>query len=294
MIAIMGPTGTGKSGFAEALADALKAQLINADAFQVYREFDIGTNKPADRSRYAMLDLVDGDQQYGVGEWIAGVLPILEKLFVEQRDAVFVGGTGFYIRALFEQFSELAPPPDAELRVQLAHEPIDVLVDRLRSQAPEVAARIDLKNPVRVRRALEKLNQTPIRFELPAFKKCKFKIDLAQAELDPILASRLEQMLEQGWIDEVRVLMDRYNPENSPGFRAIGYATWVRLLRGEVSLEEGKAEVLAATRAYAKRQRTWLRKEPGIVDVNRNAGTAKQLSGVVEDVLRLISANGGT
>lgn len=290
MIAVMGPTGAGKSRFAEVLAARTGAQLINADAFQVYRGFDIGTNKSAARDRYELLDVAEGSEQYGVGEWIRAVLPILEHLYEQKRHAVFVGGTGFYIRALFEEYADMAGSPDPELRESLEREELDTLIQRLTLRAPEVAARIDLANPIRVRRALEKLDLSPIKFALPPFQRIKIKLDLPLSELDPLLTIRLDQMLENGWIEEVKALSERFDPEKSPGFRAIGYRTWVRLLEGKISLTEGKAEVLAATRAYAKRQRTWLRKEPGIIDIPVEATTASERSGEVEKVLQMISA----
>src|SRR5271165_7127776 len=119
LIAVMGPTASGKTDVAEAIADALDAQLINADAFQVYRGMDIGTAKPRAKGRYRLLDLKAPNEGFGVGEFVQLAQTELNTLFQERRSAVVVGGTGLYIRALFEQYSELAASPEPALRAAL-------------------------------------------------------------------------------------------------------------------------------------------------------------------------------
>jgi len=298
MIAVMGATGSGKSGIAEKVARKLGAQLINADAFQVYRGLDIGTNKPVDKSEYKLIDIVEPTEQFGLGEWINEACQILEDCWARDLHAVFVGGTGLYIRALFEGYEDMSGPPDEKLRAQLLDrertEGLESLVRELESSAPEIANSIDLKNPVRVRRALERVaNPHKLTFTIPPFEKAKFSIVVNPETLAERIANRLDLMIENGWIEEVENLLTIGVPENAPGFRAIGYHTWVRLLKGELSLDEGKAEVLTATLAYAKRQRTWLRKEPGITDLPFDpiAADTEQLVG--EKIWDLLaSANG--
>ncbi|MBX3115431.1 MAG: tRNA (adenosine(37)-N6)-dimethylallyltransferase MiaA [Fimbriimonadaceae bacterium] len=298
MIAVMGPTGSGKSGIAEIVAKKIGAQLINADAFQVYRGLDIGTNKPTDCSPYELIDIVDPTEQFGLGEWIKESCQVLDQCWKKSQPVVFVGGTGLYIRALFEGYSEMSGPPDEELREQLMlrekNEGLQSLVDELTQKAKHIAEATDLKNPVRVRRALERIaNPQNIEFNVPPYQKAKFSIVLNQETLKHRISSRLEQMVKAGWIEEVERLLTNGVPENAPGFRAIGYHTWVRLLKGELSLDEGKAEVLQATLAYAKRQRTWLRKEPGITEIPFDPVTADTEQLVGERIWALLaSANG--
>ena len=119
LIAVMGPTASGKTGLAEALADELDATLINADAFQIYRGMDIGTAKPKAKSRYALLDIKNPNEGYGVGEWAQSAQAIVQDAWIAAKSVIVVGGTGLYIRALFEEYDGLHPAPDPVLRSEL-------------------------------------------------------------------------------------------------------------------------------------------------------------------------------
>src|SRR5436305_809189 len=113
LLAIMGPTGSGKTGLAEAIARELGAGLVSADAFQIYRHLDIGTAKPRNKDIYDLLDIRDPNETFGVGEWVKLAQPIAEEHFQKDRHLVVVGGTGLYIRALFEEYAEMSGEPDA-------------------------------------------------------------------------------------------------------------------------------------------------------------------------------------
>ncbi len=271
LIAVMGPTGSGKSDLAEGLARSLGAVLISADAFQVYRGFDIGTNKPSDPSGYELIDVCDADEQFGLGEWLSLVVPVLEKAWSEKKDVVVVGGTGLYIRALFEGYADMSGAPDPALREELMRreqeEGLGALVAELERLNSEIARRVDLKNPMRVRRALEKIlgGDTGIMFVIPGFLKLKYGLEVDREAHRGILEDRLNVMIDRGWIEEVRKLNDLGISESSPAMRAIGYHTWTKYLSGATTFDEAKAEVLTLTVQYAKRQRTWMRKEPGLM-----------------------------
>src|SRR5689334_19868989 len=112
----MGPTGAGKSAVAERLAEEFDARLVSADAFQVYRGLDIGTNKPEYGSKCALIDVVDPTEEFGLGQWVGLAQQELERCWELARNAIVVGGTGLYVRALFEEFADLRPPPDPDLR----------------------------------------------------------------------------------------------------------------------------------------------------------------------------------
>ncbi len=260
----MGPTGSGKSELAEALADRLDASLLNADAFQVYRGLDVGTGKPERRDRYELLDLVDPSEPFGVGAWVKHAIEALKG----DRDAIVVGGTGFYIRALFEGYDRLQGAPDPELREALElrerTEGLASLAEELRDLDPETAANTDLQNPVRVRRALERaLGPTqPLRIELPPYERFKFAIVPDPARHSALLEARLDRMLARGWPEEVKELFEAGVSPSAPGMRAIGYREIGRMLVGEASFVETRNAILTATRQYAKRQRSWLRSEP--------------------------------
>lgn len=265
----MGPTGSGKTDLAEALADRLDAELVNADAFQVYRGLDIGTNKPKDRGRYRLLDLVEPDEPFGVGEWVRLAREILDDLFARRCSAVFVGGTGLYIRALFEEYAEMGEAPPPELRAQVDDwrrtEGVEGLLRRL--EAIGIPEGLDQKNPVRVSRALERaLHPSPAPpFRLPPFRKRKVAISIPSAQLAERVLARTRDFVQNGWVSEVEGLRSRGIGEDAPGMRAIGYRTLLRHLDGDVDREDAIAEIVRDTMRYAKRQRTWLRSEPDLI-----------------------------
>ena len=268
LIAVMGPTASGKTALAERLADRLDAQLINADAFQIYRYLDVGTSKPGTRDRYELLDIRDPDEQFGVGEWVSLVLAILDAAWSKRRNAVVVGGTGLYVRALFEEFSEMRAAPDPNLREELQKRMLEQgpasLYAELLAADPVAAAKLDPRNPARLRRALERLAgpTEPIGVALPPFRKLKLAVDPPKDVLDAQIERRLDKMIQNGWVQEVCRLREAGFAKESPAFRAIGYLDIWSHIEGVISLEGALARIASATRRYAKRQRTWLRGEP--------------------------------
>ncbi|MBS1722082.1 MAG: tRNA (adenosine(37)-N6)-dimethylallyltransferase MiaA [Armatimonadetes bacterium] len=272
LVGVMGQTGSGKSAVAELLADRFEAQLVNADAFQVYRGLDIGTNKPDDKARYELLDVVGPKEDFGLGRWLALVGPVLERCFVAGRSVVVVGGTGLYVRALFEEYSGIHPAPPEELRKRLMsleaqHGP-ERLVEELKGLGR--AEGVDLKNPARVRRALEiAMEGAPAAaVSLPPFERRKFLLEVDSEGLDEALRKRVTEMFRRGWEQEVRGLLEQEVPETAPSMRAIGYQSVVKLVRGQSNFLQAKEEVLTKTRQYAKRQRTWFRKEPAVTKLH--------------------------
>jgi tRNA dimethylallyltransferase len=184
-----------------------------------------------------------------------------------------VGGTGFYVRALFEEYSGLKDAPDPATRERLGRrlrqDGLQPLVEELTQRSPELAQATDLQNPVRVRRALERLDdpRPPIQFSLPPFRRYKFVLDPPKEDLDRAIAIRAESMFALGWVSEVRSLLEKGVPRTAPAFRAIGYDYVIDLIEGRLGEDEAKARTIAATRQYAKRQRTWLRSEPNSITI---------------------------
>jgi len=273
LIAVMGPTGSGKSDLAERLADSHDAELVNADAFMVYRGFDIGTNKPDRRDRYRLLDIRDPIEPFGVGAWIDEALPILERAYGDGRNVIVVGGTGLYIRSLFEEYAAMQSAPDPELRAEIMRreheEGLPALFDELRRRDPDLAGAIDGRNPARVRRALEKLmDPRPTKqWKLPPFRKVKLALACPAEILENALSERVERMFAAGWPDEVRWHLSHGVPRDAPAMRAIGYDTVIEFVGGSMGADEAQKRILIATRQYAKRQRTWLRSERDLIEI---------------------------
>jgi tRNA dimethylallyltransferase len=279
LIAVMGETASGKTALAESLAERFDAQLVNADTFQVYRGMDVGTAKPAAKAKYKLIDIKNPDEQFGVGEFVQLALPILEECYSRRQSVVVVGGTGLNIRALFEEFSDMMGTPDPELRAELnrtfAEMGLPFLVERLRQLDPEAAQVVDLANPVRVIRAIERatVNGPQFEFRLPAFRKAKICIDVPVAELERRIETRVHQMVQNGWLLEIERLCGQgYRPDD-PGFRAIGYRAMWDVAKDRKGLEQATAETVLETRRYAKRQRTWLRREPNLTRLSADSAT---------------------
>lgn len=294
LIAVMGPTAIGKSAVAERLAETLEAQLVSADAFQLYRGLDIGTNKPADRTRYEGLDWLEPHETFGVGAYIRRLLPMLQDWHDAGRDVVIVGGTGLYIRALMDEWQDLQGAPDPDLRhelsARLAAEGVETLAQELRYRAPEIARRIDLRNGARVRRALERVLGAPQAeaWSLPPFKRHKFGLKSDVAILNQHIETRVEHMVRAGWIEEVRSLISQDIDEKCPAFRAIGYSPLARFVRGEVERASALDQIVTETRQYAKRQRTWLRSESGLQWVESPVGGTRSVEDAVHELLDLL------
>lgn len=271
LIGIYGPTGSGKSDLAEALAAETGAQLINADAFQVYKDLDIGTAKSEKKDRYLLLDLIEPSQYFGVGQWVKQCLPILRELFSQNRSAILVGGTMYYIRALLDRYSDLYPQPSPALRENLQKrlkmEGLESLVIDLLEADPSARDRLDLSNPARVLRHLERLlmKEDPITIDYPPFRILKLGLDPSDEYLNSKLLARIRSMLDLGWEDEVAKLIARPMGRMEPAMRAIGYQTVADLVQGKLDREDAILQIWSETKKYVKRQRTWIRSERDLI-----------------------------
>lgn len=267
LIAVMGPTASGKSSLAEALATQLDAVILNADAFQIYRGMDIGTAKPTRRDDYLLLDLKDPNEDFGVGEYVLLASQLLEDLYQQGRNVVICGGTGLYVRALLEEYKDLMPSPYPELRERIGRMTLEETIREITFHEPDIASKIDLQNEIRVKRALEKKldPRKPLEFSIPAFKKRKVAIVPTVESSEKKIKQRTKEMFQNGWVAEVNNLINKGYGPGDPGFRALGYEAIAEYLRG--GQDEGFLiqQIELDTVKYAKRQRTWLRAEPNLI-----------------------------
>lgn len=267
-VLIVGPTASGKSALALAVAERDRRQIVNADALQVFENWRILTARPSPedeaRAPHRLYGHVAGNATYSVGAWLADVMPLLSAT----PPPVIVGGTGLYFTALTEGLAEIPPVP-ADIRAagqdRLELEGLSALLNDIDA---ETRSRIDCENPARVLRAWEVLRATGeglARWQdrpaepVLALEKCyPIVIDAPREWLSPRIASRFANMLAGGALDEARRNMLEWNPALQSS-RAIGAADLIAHLRGEMSLDVAQERAVIATRQYAKRQRTWLR-----------------------------------
>ncbi|MGH2346229.1 MAG: tRNA (adenosine(37)-N6)-dimethylallyltransferase MiaA [Chloroflexota bacterium] len=274
LVAIGGPTASGKTDLALTLADALNGEIVNADSRQVYRGMDIGTAKPTAAQRalvpHHLLDLVPPDQPFTLGLYTRLAHTAIRDIQARGRLPILVGGTGLYLRAVTQGFAVPEVAPDPELRrrleVEIMADGLPALVERLRALDPEGAARIDHKNPRRVIRALEVCLATGKPFSglqtrEPSYRSVVLILDAPNPLLFERADARLDAMLKAGFEAEVARLLDEGYDPNLPALSALGYRELGRAVRGENAREAAIEETRHATHAFIRRQRTWFRAE---------------------------------
>jgi tRNA dimethylallyltransferase len=276
-ILIAGPTASGKSGLALALAERLGGTVINADSMQVYRELRLLTARPSveDEARvpHALYGHVSGAQAYSAGRYAADAAAAIKEAQAAGRVPIVVGGTGLYFKALLEGLSPIpAADPGARAfwRAEAARRPAPELHELLKRRDPAMAARLMPTDPQRIVRALEVLDSTGR--SLAEWQREPGRPVLAAAETVRLLAlpdrkvhgalidTRFEAMLAAGALAEVRQLMAQGLSTELPVMRALGVAPLAAHLQGMLSLDEAAATAKSDTRRYAKRQLTWLRR----------------------------------
>jgi tRNA dimethylallyltransferase len=266
VIALMGPTASGKTALALELAEALDLAVLSVDSRQLYRGMDVGTAKPTAaqrrRVRHELLDLRNPDEPITVQEFSALAAEAIAREHRRRGIALLVGGTGLYLKALLQGLQPPAVPPQPALRAQLADLGQAHAHRLLRLADPEAAARIMAQDAVRTQRALEVLYATgrPLSAQQgrrpPPWRVLELGLD------PPDLAARIHrrtaELYDQGLVEETALLMRRHGP-NCPLLETIGYGEARRLLSGDLDRQQAVALTERRTRQYAKRQRTWFR-----------------------------------
>jgi tRNA dimethylallyltransferase len=275
-IAIAGPTGTGKSELALRIAEAIGGEIVNCDSIQIYRGFDIGSAKPSADARrrvpHHLFDVLEADQEFNAADYARIARETIEKI----ERPILAGGTFFYLRALLHGLPEM-PGRDEGIRARIrgiAERPRgNVWLHRWLSKIdPQSGRRIAAADRHRVERALEVWRISGKRiseWERPAANTAnemaavKIGLMMERRRLVERLEMRVDAMYAAGLVDETRALLSRY-PRTSRPFGAIGYAEAVAVVMGEMDMAAAAAETKRRTRAYAKRQMTWLRSERNV------------------------------
>ncbi len=279
VLIIVGPTASGKTALALALAEEYDAEIVGADSRQIYRDMPIGTAAPtaAERARvpHHLVAFLDPMERYSAARYVVDAREAIDAIHARGRRAIVVGGTGFYVRALCGDVT-LDGAHDDALRERLANEarlhPPEVLADWLAAIAPERARAVDPHDPYRVTRALEialagRNAPAPARGPLPTLRAGAVPVLKLMCELDPaVLLGRIEQrvdaMLAAGLVEEAeRIGLDAVAAD------AVGYREALAYARGWSTAAELRTQLIRTTRRYAKRQATWFRSEPDLVRV---------------------------
>jgi tRNA dimethylallyltransferase len=279
LVVLAGPTGSGKSDLAVRLAEAADGEIVNYDSVQIYRGFDVGSAKPAPEVRtrvpHHLFDIADADEDFNAADYARIARPVCEQIAARGGLPLLVGGTFFYLRALLSGLPEM-PGRDEVVRARI-HRIAATPRGRARLHRwlaridPRSAARIAPGDRHRVERALEVWITTgqPIStWERPdaageQIPSLKIAVTLPRPELIARLDQRVDEMYRGGLVEETRALLARY-PATARPFSTIGYKEAAAVVRGELDVPSAIAETRRRTRAYAKRQMTWLRSERNV------------------------------
>jgi tRNA dimethylallyltransferase len=274
---VVGPTGSGKSALALGLAERFGGEIVNCDSLQLYRGFDIGTAKtpPADRRGipHHLFDVLTPQESYSAGEYAREGRRVIAEVAGRGRLPIVVGGTGFYLRALLEGLPAL-PGRDERLRERLVERErlrpgsLHCLLRRLE---PSAAGRIHAHDVQKTMRALEVRLLTQQALPPPAeahalegYMVIKLGLDPDRAAFQQRLETRTRSMFSHGLIEEVQGLLAQGSTGNEKPFEALGYKQALMHLRGALTLAQAVESTIIETRQYAKRQRTWFRRDTEI------------------------------
>ena len=289
LICIAGPTASGKTALSIAMAKELGGEIVSCDSMQVYRRMDIGTAKPTRSERegipHHMLDVAEPYEDFSVSRYCEMASPIVDDILARGKTAIVVGGTGLYMDSLIKG-NDFAPYPATgrreELEALAAREGIGAVIQQLQQVDPESAARLHPSDQKRIIRAMEVYLETGISITEhnrrtqaipPKFHPVWFALeDADRATLYARIDRRVEQMLRDGLMEEIKSLLAEGIPERATAMQAIGYKEFVDAIHGRCSMETAAALVQQSSRKYAKRQLTWFRRNKEIHWLRREPG----------------------
>ena len=292
IICVAGPTASGKTSLAVELAKFTNGEVVSCDSMQIYRRMTIGTAKPIpeemDGIPHHMIDICEPEEDFSVSRYCEMATPIVEDIIARGKTAIIAGGTGLYMDSLIKG-NDFAPFPATghreRLEAKLASVGLDAMLAELSAVDPESAERAQ-RNPRRVIRALEVFYETGetitahnLRTQAipPRFDPLWIGLDFEPRKLlyDRI-DLRVDLMLRQGLLEEIRTLLTSGIPESCTAMQAIGYKEFVAAMKGFITIEEAAEEVKTASRHYAKRQLTWFKRNTHMHWLTRTAETGPE------------------
>ena len=274
VLAVLGPTASGKSSVAIQIAKEKNGVIINCDSRQIYREMIIGTASPTDKEKeevpHKLFNFLSPKLQFNASDYAKAASEAIKETWAESRLPILVGGTGFYYSAISEGLGEAGSDSDLaeQLQKELEQKGLSYMVEKLKELDSEAANTIDINNSRRVLRAIEIVTSTG-----KPFSENKPISLLPEAEFRPIVVSRtrellheriafrVNQMIEEGLEKEVKHIIEKYG-RDAAALSSIGYREWIDSENSDI--ETIKEQIIIHTRQYAKRQETWFRKKPGV------------------------------
>jgi len=280
IVVILGPTASGKTDLALALAKKYNGEIVSADSRQIYRELSIGTAKPAGewvKGVYLvegvpchLVDFVDPTAVYSLADFKRDALKIIKDIIQHGKLPLLVGGTGLYVAAIVDNLDIPDVPPNETIRRSLESRPLPELQALIQEIDPVTAKKIDLNNPRRLVRALEVALVSGESFAAwqkkspPLFEVLLIGLSWPKLALEERIQKRLKTQMEQGFVEEVEILWKKYGLAVGSSLSSIGYKPFVSYLSGEINLAEALRIVFYQTRQYARRQMTWFKRDARI------------------------------
>ena len=288
IICVVGPTASGKTALAVELAKFTGGEVVSCDSMQIYRRLNIGTAQPTPEEMqgipHHMIDILEPDEDFSVGRYVEMATPIVEDILARGKTAIIAGGTGLYVDNLIRG-GEFAPTPSTgcreKLEERLKNEGLDALMAELREIDP-VALDKSQNNPRRIIRALEVYQETGetitahnLRTQAipPKFDPLWIGVDYVnRKDLYDRIDLRVELMVKDGLLEEIREVLSSGIPEKATAMQAIGYKEFIDAMAGRSTMDEAIAQVQQSSRRYAKRQLTWFKRNEKIHWLRRAPG----------------------
>jgi tRNA dimethylallyltransferase len=301
VLAIVGPTASGKTPVSLLLAERLNGEIVSADSRQIYKYLDIGTAKPtpADRARvkHHFIDILELGEEYSAGQFGQEARRVIERMFQRGKLPILVGGSGLYVKAVVDGlFEGPGRDPDVRSRLseQMGREGVESLLEALRKVDPSAVANMTEVKPRRLIRALEvyAITGKPIsefhaeQETKPKFKAVQVGLDWKRAELYDRINERVDRMIAGGLVDEVKRLRARGYNRHLNALNTVGYKEVFDYLEGSCSLEDAVRLIKQNTRRYAKRQLTWFRADRRIRWVSMSAASLSEVAKEIEKIFK--------
>ena len=284
-ILIFGPTAVGKTEISIALTNKINGEIISADSMQVYRQMDIGTAKPTKEQRrkipHYLIDVVDPDEEWTVSDFIESTNHLVSEIKEKGKTPIIVGGTGLYLNAFINGYSFPIATKDEAIRKRLEELETQTLYSRLKDIDPDAATKINANDKKRIIRALEVYEQTGI--PISRLQRNNAGIDrdrhlqlfcliMDRSLLYDRINQRVDKMIKDGLIDEVRSLLKKGYGKGLNSMQALGYKEIASFLDGEISFDCAVELIKRKTRNFARRQLTWFRKFKGVFNFDVQEG----------------------